>query len=216
MSTEPEPPARRVVHRGRIFELGVDHVRLPSGVTTDLEVIRHPGAAAVVPVTETGEVLLIEQYRHAAGGLLWEVPAGTLQAGEEPRACALRELVEEAGVSAGRLVELGCVVPVPGYSTERIHLFAAFDLLPARQKFDDDEFITAVRAFSPAEIHELLANGRLEDAKSAVALGRMLLRGMLEKPSAAAHDEDLARELGADSLTGFGRDVSGGTGEDTE
>ena len=84
--------SRRAVHKGRVLDIGVEHVRLPSGVETDLEMIRHPGAAAIVPLTAKGEILLVHQFRHAADGMLWEVPAGTLAPGEEPIACAHREL----------------------------------------------------------------------------------------------------------------------------
>lgn len=170
---------REVVHRGRVFELGTERVRLPDDREVTLDVIRHPGAAAIVPLTDAGEVLLLQQFRHAAGGYLWEIPAGTLEPGEEPLACAERELIEEAGVRAGEMIALGEIVPVPGYSTERIHLFLARGLSPLAQKLDADELIAEVRAIPAAEVVRWLADGTLIDAKSAVAIARARERGLL-------------------------------------
>jgi ADP-ribose pyrophosphatase len=177
--------SRRPIHRGRVLDIGIERARLPNGVTTDLEIVRHPGAAAVVPINADGSVLLIRQYRYAAGGFLWEIPAGTLEPGEEPRVCALRELVEEAGVRAGELIDLGEVVPVPGYSTERISLFAARGLSPASQKLDRDELIEEIRRVPAEEVARMLADGTLIDAKSCVALSRARERGLLIAPGGA-------------------------------
>jgi ADP-ribose pyrophosphatase len=171
--------SRRPIHRGRVLDIGIERVRLPNGVDTDLEIVRHPGAAAVVPINADGSVLLIRQYRYAAGGFLWEIPAGTLEPGEEPSACALRELIEEAGVRAGELVALGEIVPVPGYSTERIHLFAARALEPANQKLDRDELIEEIRTVPAEQVERMLLDGTLIDGKSCVALSRARERGLL-------------------------------------
>jgi ADP-ribose diphosphatase len=170
---------RDVIHRGRVFELAVERVRLPNGREVRLDVLRHPGAAAIVPLTDAGEILLLHQFRHAAGGYLWEIPAGTLERGEEPGACAERELIEEAGMRAREMIALGEVVPVPGYSTERIHLFLARGLSPADQKLDEDELIAEVRPVPVAEVLRWLADGTLIDAKSAVAIARAHERGLL-------------------------------------
>jgi ADP-ribose pyrophosphatase len=171
--------SRRQIHRGRILDIGIERVRLPNGIEADLEMVRHPGAAAVVPLTATGEILLVQQFRHAADGMLWEIPAGTLAPGEAPRDCALRELVEEAGMAAGELIELGEVLPAPGYTTERIHLFLARDLAPAEQKLDDDEIITEVRAVPAADVVRRIASGEIVDGKSVVAICRAHERGLL-------------------------------------
>lgn len=160
-------------------------MRLPNGVETDLEIIRHPGAAAVVPITADGSVIMIRQYRHAADGFLWEIPAGTLDPGEEPASCAARELVEEAGLEARELIPLGVVIPVPGYSTERIHLFAARGLEKATQKLDHDEIIEEIRAFPAAQIGTLLADGSIVDGKSIAGLCRARERGLLTGAPAA-------------------------------
>ena len=127
---------RDVVHRGRVFELGVESVRLPDGREIGLDVIRHPGAAAILPLTDRGTILFLRQFRHAADGFLWEIPAGTLDPGETPLECAHRELAEEARVRASEMIPLGWILPVPGYSTERIHLFLARGLTAAEGRLD--------------------------------------------------------------------------------
>jgi len=172
--------SRKQIHRGRILDIGIERVRLPTGVEAELEMIRHPGAAAVVPLTERGEILLVHQFRHAAGGMLWEIPAGTLAPGETPRACALRELEEEAAMTARELVELGDVLPAPGYTTERIHLFLATGLSASVQKLDEDEVITEVRPVPVAEVLARIASGEIDDAKSVVAVCRARERGLLD------------------------------------
>jgi ADP-ribose pyrophosphatase len=171
--------SRRAIHKGRVLDIGVERVRLPSGVETDLEMIRHPGAAAIVPLTDRGEILLLHQFRHAAGGMLWEVPAGTLADGEAPLACAHRELEEETGMSAREMVDLGYILPAPGYTDERIHLFVARGLAPATQKLDVDEVITEVRPVAVAEVLRSIAAAELIDAKSVVAICRAQARGLL-------------------------------------
>jgi ADP-ribose pyrophosphatase len=157
------------VKRGFRVEAITERVELPNGTLLDLDIVRHPGAAAVVPFVSEHEVLLIRQYRHAAGGMLLEVPAGKLDAGEPPEACAVRELAEEAGQRAGRLVRTGAIWTTPGFSDERIHLFAAFDLAPVPRSPDDDELIEVVR-LPLAEALALVWSGALSDAKSALAL----------------------------------------------
>jgi ADP-ribose pyrophosphatase len=180
---------RRVVHQGRVFELAVERVRLPNGVEVSLDVLRHPGAAAIVPLTDAGEVLLLRQFRHAAGGEIWEIPAGTLAPGETPLACAGRELEEETGMRAGELVSLGDIVPVPGYSTERIHLYLARRLSASQQGLDEDELISEVRAVPAAQAVRWVVDGIIVDAKSAAAICRARERGLLPDvppPGAAA------------------------------
>jgi ADP-ribose pyrophosphatase len=148
-----------------------ERVVLPNGVTLWLDIVRHPGAAAIVPFIGDEEVLLIRQYRHAAAGTLLEVPAGKIDPGETPRTCAGRELEEEAGYRAGRLVDLGWIWTTPGFTDEKIHLFAAFDLTPSKQRPEDDEVIEVVR-MPLAEAVELVWSGVLNDAKSSLALLR--------------------------------------------
>lgn len=174
---------RKSILRGRVFDLAVERVLLPNGVETKLEILRHPGAAAVVPITRTGEIVLLRQYRYAVDDVLWEIPAGTLEAGESPEACARRELEEEAGMAAGEWLELGTIVPVPGYSSERIWLFAARGLRPCAQRLERDELVSEVRTISADEALRWLADGTIIDAKTSVALFRAHARGLLGSPS---------------------------------
>jgi ADP-ribose pyrophosphatase len=174
---------RRTVLRGRVFEVGVERVNLPNGLEVQLEILRHPGAAAVVPLTDAGEVLLLRQYRYAAGEFLWEIPAGTLEDGESPESCARRELEEEAGVRAREIIELGPIVPVPGYSTERIWLYAARGLEASLQQLERDELVTEVRPTPIDEALRWLSDGTIVDAKTAVALFRAQARSLLGNAS---------------------------------
>src|SRR5256712_13449139 len=137
--------ATRRVYAGRVVRLDVDTVRFPDGSTGELELIRHPGAAAVVPCLTDPQgsdptILMIKQYRYAAGGPLWEIPAGTLDSGEAPEACARRELLEEAGVTAQRLERPTALRTPPGFTDEGIPLYIASRLgtgtaAPARPQF---------------------------------------------------------------------------------
>ncbi len=166
---ESGPGNERLVYDGRVVKVAVADVALPSGRTVELEIIRHPGAAAVVPFVSEDEILLIEQYRFAADGEIWEVPAGKLDGGEDPALCAARELEEEAGHRAGRIERLGDVLTTPGFTDEVIHLFAAFDLEPTEQRLEPDEVISVV----PTPFDEAIAmvwDGRIRDGKSALAL----------------------------------------------
>jgi ADP-ribose pyrophosphatase len=153
------------------FRVVVSHERatLPNGREVALDIVHHPGAAAVVPFTGATEVALIRQYRHAAGGSILEVPAGKLDAGEPPERCAARELAEEAGYHAERIVPLGSIWTTPGFTDEVIHLFAAFDLSRVPSRPEDDEVIEVLRV-SLDEALDLVWRGELRDAKSALAL----------------------------------------------
>jgi ADP-ribose pyrophosphatase len=160
-----------VERRGFRVQVSNERVTLPNGQTLLLDIVRHPGAAAVVPFLSDDEVLLISQYRHAAGGMILEVPAGKLDEGETPAACAARELQEEAGQSAERIEALGWIWTTPGFTDEKIHLFAGFDLTPVPPRPDDDEVIELVP--TPLErALELVWRGEINDAKSAMALLR--------------------------------------------
>lgn len=146
-----------------------EEISLPNGRTIDLDIVRHPGASAVVPFISETEVLLIRQYRYATGGTLWEVPAGKLDAGEAPDVCALRELEEEAGCRAGRLESLGGMWCSPGFTDEWIHLYAAFDLERVPQRLEDDEVIE-LHPMPLRDALDLVWTGQIPDAKSALAL----------------------------------------------
>ena len=163
------------VYDGRIVKLDVDEVRIPNGNVVTLEIIRHRGAAAVVPVDDEGRAVLIRQYRHATSGYLLEVPAGTLDPGEAPEACALREVEEETGLRAARLEPLGWIWTTPGFTDERIWLYLATGLTPTASAHESDEVITVLR-LPFAEAVEKAASGEITDAKSVCALLRASTR----------------------------------------
>jgi len=158
----------RDIHRGRVVHLVVESITLPNGHAMDLEIVRHPGASAIVALTAQDEVLLVRQFRHAVGGYIYEVPAGKLD-GQAPEVCAARELTEEAGVVAGTLEKIGAIVTTPGFSDEIIHLFLAQDLRETRQQLEPDEVLTVERV-PFAQALEMCARGEIRDAKSMCAL----------------------------------------------
>lgn len=161
-------------YTGRILDLDLDTVRFPDGSVGQLEMIRHPGAAAVVPFVDPPtdpdpRVLLIHQFRHAANGPVWEVPAGRLEPGESPETCALRELQEEAGVEARQIQPLLPILTTPGFTDEKIHLFMAWELKPVPHAREADEFVE-VHELRWSEVGRLLARGEVVDAKTLVTL----------------------------------------------
>lgn len=157
------------VYDGRVVNLYLDTVRLPNGKTARRELIRHPGAVAIVPVDAEGSVILVRQFRYAAGRVLWEVPAGTLEPDEDPNVCAHRELQEEIGHKASKLERLGGIFVAPGYTSEFIHLYLATDLSESRLEGDSDEFIQVER-FSWREVLRKIRSGEIEDGKSISSL----------------------------------------------
>ena len=171
MDTAPRRIARRAAYDGRILRVNLDRVALPNGREIDLEFIEHPGAAAVVPLHSDGTVTMIRQFRYAAGGWLLEVPAGKLDKGESPEDCARRETREEAGVQAGRLHPLGFIWTTPGFTNERIWLFAATQLTPAPQELQADEVLEVLR-MPLQEALAMVERGELPDSKSLCALVR--------------------------------------------
>ena len=164
-------PTRRQVYDGRIVKLFLEEVALPGGGTVTLEVVRHPGAAAIVALDHDRQVTLLHQFRHAAGGYIWEIPAGTLAPGEAPADCARRELREETGLDGRTWTALGSLLTTPGFCDERIHLFLARDLVAAQQQLDADEVLTVSRV-PFARALAMIASGEIEDAKSIAALHR--------------------------------------------
>lgn len=163
------------MYRGRIVKLDVDTVRFPDGSTGQLEMIRHPGAAAVLPVLGTLDepdprIVLIHQYRYAAEGFVFEVPAGLPdRAGESWEDCALREMREETGYRAENLRYLTRIYTTPGFTDEVIHLFVATGLSPDRTARDHDEFIE-VRTMPLSEALRMVRDGDIVDCKSVATL----------------------------------------------
>ena len=160
------------VFDGKVLDLRVERVRLPNGVEAELEVIRHQGAAAVVPVTAEGNVVLVRQYRHATGDYLLEVPAGKLDEGtEDPELCVRRELEEETGYRAATVRSLGWIWTTPGFSDEKIWLFLATELSVGRQNLEADEVLDVIE-MPIEEARTQALNGRITDSKSICALLR--------------------------------------------
>ncbi len=159
------------IYTGRVVDLRVERVTLPNGTAIDLELMRHKGAAAAVAVDDEGRVVLLRQYRYAAGGYLWELPAGGLHPpAESPAACAARELREEAGVTADRLRELGSMFTSPGFCDERIWLFLAQGLHETAHAHDPDEVITDIRRVPYREALAMVRDGAIVDGKTIVGL----------------------------------------------
>jgi ADP-ribose pyrophosphatase len=175
--------SRHRPYAGRRISVDLDTVRFPDGSTGTLEMVRHPGAAAVVPFLDDPadpdpRVLLIRQYRWAAEAWLWEIPAGTLNRDEAPAECARRELREEAGAEAGILVPLTSVYTTPGFTDEVIHLFAATRLRRVRASPETDEFLE-IHEMRWSRLGALIRLGEVRDGKSLVALmyAQCFLRG---------------------------------------
>ena len=175
MKTTPSAPTqtsvnqRQLLHQGRVFKLFRDDVVLPNGNPARIDVIRHPGAAAIVAWTGADHILLIKQYRYSLDATIWEIPAGTIDAAETPLHCAQRELGEETGFSAGEWINLGVLTPLPGYSDERLHLYLAQDLTPVPRALDEDE-IVSVAEIRFEQALEMVDQGRIQDAKTIAAL----------------------------------------------
>lgn len=165
----------RNIYTGKVVTLNVDTVQLPNGVTVDLETIRHPGAAAVVPMKDDGTVVLIKQFRHAAGGFIYEIPAGKLYPGEDPLHCASRELEEEVGYRASSFKLLSSIFTAPGFADEVIHIYKATGLTRGRQQLDRDEVLDVIE-IPLTEAVDKIEDGTIRDAKTIVGLQAVYLR----------------------------------------
>lgn len=175
MDGEWSTRASRRIYEGLILNLRLDEVLLPTGKIALREIVEHRPAVAMLPVRQDGSVLLIRQYRDAIRKEILEIPAGILNTGESPLEAARRELQEEIGFDAGILEEWGAFFTSPGFSDEKVTLFFATDLVESRLEPDDDEFIRVVPV-KREDIPDLLASGRVEDAKTIAALAWYLAK----------------------------------------
>jgi ADP-ribose pyrophosphatase len=166
---EEKVVASEPIYRGKLVNLDALTVELPNGEQALREIVLHPGAVAMVPLLPTGEVMLVRQYRAAARKSLLEIPAGTLEPGEDPLVAAARELQEETGYKPGALARLGGEYTAPGYTSEFIHLFLATDLTESRLPGDDDEFLEVIR-LPFAEALRRVESGEIEDGKTLIGL----------------------------------------------
>lgn len=159
---------------GRIIDVRVDEVRIHNGSIATREVVIHRGAVGILPVIDN-KVLLVKQYRHAVGEILWEIPAGVLKEGETPEECAIRELREETGLFPLNVVKLGEIFVSPGYSTEKIHLFYADKFKPDPLPKDEDENIE-IGEFTIDTFKEMIEVGRIKDGKTLASFCLYLLK----------------------------------------
>lgn len=162
------------LHRGKIITLNCESVRLPDGSSADMDILRHPGASAVVPflsgpMGDEPQILLLRQYRYAAGGYLYEIPAGRLDGGETPVECAIRELKEETGCTADHIEPMTSILTTPGFTDEVIHLFMATGLTHGEPNREADEFVEIV-IMRLSEALERISVGEITDSKTILAL----------------------------------------------
>lgn len=167
-----------IVYPGRAFTIRRDTLRLPDGHENSFDIVVHIGSVIILPMDLDGNLLFVRQYRHAAGAELLELPAGTLDPGELPEACARREVREETGMAAGKLEHLGGFFLAPGYSTEYMHVYLATDLRHDPLEADADEFLT-MEPFPLSEALAMFERGEIQDAKSIAAI--LLARKRLKK-----------------------------------
>lgn len=160
---------KKAIYRGRIITLYKERVRLPNGRVAELDIIRHPGACAIIPVTDKGEIILVRQFRFAAGGYIYEIPAGTLKKNENPLSCARRELIEETGFAAKRWKKLISIKTTPGFTNEVIHIYLAKGLITKKMCHDFDEVMT-VKKIPMAKIKKMILNGKIVDSKTLAGL----------------------------------------------
>ena len=156
------------IYKGRIFDIRIDDIR-EGDVEYKREIVVHKGSAVIVPVFADGTVALVRQYRHAAGKYLLEIPAGTLELGEDPQIGAVRELEEEIGVTAAKVEKLTEFYVSPGFLTEKMHVFMATGLTEVGQKLEHDEVLTIER-HSFETLNEMIATGQIPDAKTIIGI----------------------------------------------
>ncbi len=164
-----EQLSSETVYTGRAFQVEVVDARMPDGAVRRFDLVRHPGAVTIIPLDAGGRIWFVRQYRFGANAPLLELPAGTLNPGEDPAACAAREVREETGMAAKKLVKLGEFYLAPGYSTEYMHIFLATDLYPDQLPGDEDEFLQ-IEAIPADQVLQMARDNQLNDGKTLAAL----------------------------------------------
>lgn len=167
------------IYTGAVFSVVSEEIEFPNGLIATRDVVRHPGAVVIIPILEPHTILFVRQYRHPIGRTILELPAGTLETGEEPLSCAQREIAEEVGYGAHKWTSLGGIFPAPGFCDEYQHLFLATDLFEQRLPGDDDEIIE-VEAVPCSALDAMVQDQVIQDAKTLAALFRARLAGLLE------------------------------------
>ncbi len=169
MDTKPQVISSISRFSGRVFRVRTDEVQYPDGAAYAVDVVEHGASAAIIAVTGANEIVLVRQYRHPLGRVLWEIPAGRAEPGESVARCAARELTEETGYTAASIRPLGGVAMTPGFCDEVIHFFYATGLSAGEQSLDEDERIS-VESYSPERAQRLVESGQIADAKTIIAL----------------------------------------------
>ncbi len=157
------------IYKGKFINLDVHKVLLPNNTTAYREVVIHPGAVAILPIDKEGKILFVKQFRKAVEAELLEIPAGKIEAGEDPEKCALRELEEETGFSASKLIYISKIYTSPGFSNEIIYIYLAKDLIVGKKNLDEDEFLD-LNKHTLVEALNLIKSGKIIDAKTITAI----------------------------------------------
>ena len=170
------------IFKGRVIDLYVEEVKLPNGKTSTREIVKHPGAVAIIAITPENKIVMVEQFRKPLGRTIVEIPAGKLEKGEKPEATAKRELEEETGYTCSNLQLLISFYTSPGFADELVHLFIAEDLekLKIAAELDEDEFLDVIEV-TLEEAQEMVQNKRIYDAKTAFAVQYLQLKQTLRK-----------------------------------
>lgn len=169
MELEEKKLSSEEIFDGVAIHLYRDEILLPNGNKGVREIIRHPGAVCVLPMTREGEIVFVNQFRYALNKVTLEVPAGKLEKGEDPKEAALRELSEETGITAGKIVPMGALYTTPALMDEIIYMYIATELQQGEQHLDEDEFVNAVKIPLPKAV-EMVMNGEIRDSKTQVMI----------------------------------------------
>ena len=169
MNYEEKTVSSKHIYKGNIINVEHVTVTLPDGRQATRDLIMHPGASAVIPLNEKGELYMVRQYRKAIEAISLEIPAGKLDSGEDPKICAERELKEETGLTAEKITHLISIHSTPGFSNEVLHLYAATGLSEGESCSDTDEFISTEK-YSVAQLEDMVLKGEITDAKSIIGI----------------------------------------------
>lgn len=155
-----------VLFKGKVFDLKVDEIEYNSGNAGIREVAIHPGGAVVVPILDSGKIIMVKQFRYPLQQIILELPAGKLNIDEDPYVCAVRELEEETGYKAGNVEKLGAICTTPGFCTEILHIYIAKDLIPGNHNREEGEYGMEIFEYSFEEIEQKISSGEIVDAKT--------------------------------------------------
>jgi len=169
MNYEEKTISEKHIYTGNIISVDLATVTLPDGRQATRDIVRHPGASAVIPINENGEIYMVRQYRKPIDRVSLEIPAGKLDKGEDPRVCAERELKEETGLTAREITHIISIHSTPGFSNEVLHLYAATGLKEGQSCADADEFISTEK-FTIAQLTDMILKGEITDAKSIIGI----------------------------------------------